>query len=43
MNVEKITELSRQLLIELGEDPNREGLLKTPERMAKSMIYLTRG
>jgi len=43
MNVEKIAELSRQLLIELGEDPNREGLVKTPERMAKSLIYLTRG
>jgi len=43
MNIDKITELSRQLLIELGEDPTREGLLKTPERMAKSLVYLTRG
>ena len=42
-NQERIAELVRQLLIELGEDPNREGLLKTPARVAKAYTYLTRG
>ncbi|MFV0545198.1 MAG: GTP cyclohydrolase I, partial [Bacteroides sp.] len=33
----------RQVLSLLGEDPDREGLVKTPERVAKAMLTLTRG
>jgi GTP cyclohydrolase I len=42
-NIAKIEGLVRQLLIELGEDTNREGLLKTPERVAKALKFLTNG
>jgi GTP cyclohydrolase I len=35
--------LVRQMLAALGEDPAREGLLKTPQRVANSMLWLTRG
>ena len=36
-------ELSRNLLLELGEDPEREGLLDTPKRVEKSLRFLTSG
>jgi len=39
----KIEELIKELLLEIGEDPSREGLLKTPERVAKSYKTLFSG
>ena len=38
-----LEDLTRELLVRLGEDPNREGLVKTPERFAKAIQYLTKG
>ncbi len=43
MNVERVAELIRELLVEIGEDPDREGLLKTPLRVARAYDYLTSG
>ena len=35
--------LVREMLVRLGEDPQREGLLRTPERVQKALEFLTRG
>src|SRR3954469_9998326 len=43
LNKKKIEKLVRELLIELGEDPEREGLLKTPHRVAAALEFLTSG
>ena len=42
-NNKNITKLIEKLLQEVGEDPTREGLLKTPARVAKSWVYFSRG
>ena len=42
-NLAKIEPLVRQLLAELGEDPEREGLKDTPRRVAKALAFLTHG
>ena len=36
-------QLVRELLLEIGEDPEREGLRGTPERVAKALAFLTSG
>jgi GTP cyclohydrolase I len=41
--VERIAEKYRSVLEALGEDPQREGLVKTPERAAKALQFLTHG
>jgi GTP cyclohydrolase I len=38
-----LQELMREMLVRLGEDPERDGLRHTPERMERSMLYLTEG
>ena len=43
MNKERVAHLIRELLIELGEDPEREGLQKTPMRVARAYEFLTSG
>ena len=42
-NKQKIQELTKELLLYIGEDPAREGLLKTPERVAKAWEFFSQG
>lgn len=43
MNKKNVEKLIEQLLVEMGESPQREGLLKTPERMARVLEFITSG
>jgi GTP cyclohydrolase I len=40
---DKLAQSYHDILVAVGEDPNREGLLDTPQRAAKAMAYLTQG
>ena len=40
---DQVKDRFKEIIIELGEDPKREGILKTPERAAKAMQFLTHG
>ena len=42
-NIESLKEHYSKVLELIGEDPTREGLIKTPERVAKAMQFLTQG
>jgi GTP cyclohydrolase IA len=41
--IEELRTLTRRMLGALGEDPERDGLVDTPRRVAESLIYLTEG
>ncbi|MDB4062381.1 GTP cyclohydrolase I FolE [Vicingaceae bacterium] len=41
--IDRIANMYSNIITDLGEDVNREGLLKTPERVAKAIQYLTHG
>lgn len=42
-NTDKMMESVKMMLEAVGEDPEREGLLKTPKRVAEAMLFLTQG
>ena len=43
VDLKKIEDLTHSLLSEIGEDPEREGLIRTPHRVAKAWKYIARG
>ncbi len=42
-DLQSLQSLVTQMLLALGEKPNRNGLLKTPERVAKALAFMTQG
>ena len=42
-NTKRIEELVKELLLQIGEDPSREGLVRTPERVANAWDYFSKG
>jgi GTP cyclohydrolase I len=43
VDIPRLERLAREMIEALGEDPAREGLVKTPERVAKALAFLTSG
>lgn len=43
MNLQNVSEKVKVILTEIGEDTEREGLIRTPERVAKAYKFLTKG
>ena len=43
VKIQKMIEACRTILECIGEDPTREGLLETPERWAKALLFVTKG
>ncbi|HET7260533.1 MAG TPA: GTP cyclohydrolase I FolE [Casimicrobiaceae bacterium] len=43
LDLARIERLTRELLLALGENPDREGLARTPARVARALAYLTSG
>jgi len=43
VDVARIRDLVREMLVALGEDPDREGLARTPQRVAEALAFLTSG
>lgn len=41
--ISKLAEAYRSILVGIGEEPQREGLLKTPERVSKALAFMTSG